>query len=96
MVERSSGGVFYIRPAEVITSAQDIDELNDDIKEVFLRLKSQGDEVINGSWTGSAASKLDEGWQQWQQGIHKIVVALEQVTGLVIDAAQTFRNTDKA
>jgi WXG100 family type VII secretion target len=95
MAERERDGVLSVQPWEVIASANDIDQINMDIKEAFVRLKSKGDEVINGSWTGSAADKLDEGWQQWQEGIHKVVVALEQVTGLVMNAANTFHNTDQ-
>lgn len=95
MAEQGGDGVLYVQPRDVIASARDIDEVNMDIKDAFMRLKAEGDEVINGSWTGSAASKLDEGWQQWQQGIHKIVVALEHVTGLVIHSANTFQSTDE-
>lgn len=95
MAEDGPGGVLDVHPNGVIASANDIDEVNAAIKASFARLKSEGDEVINGSWTGAAARKLDEGWQQWQQGIHKIVLALEHTTALVINAANTFEQSDQ-
>lgn len=90
-----SGDVLGIRVPEVITSAQGIDDVNSDIKTAFEALKAEGDEVIEGSWTGTAAVKLDDGWQQWQQGVHKIVVALEQATGLVVESANRFQTQDQ-
>ncbi|MHA3019632.1 WXG100 family type VII secretion target [Mycobacterium sp. BMJ-28] len=90
-----SDGVLDVHVPGVITSAQGIDDVNTEIKAAFEQLKGEGDEVIEGSWTGTAATKLDEGWQQWQQGIHKIVVALEQATGLVMESANRFQRQDE-
>lgn len=90
-----SGGVLGIRTPDVVTSAQAIDDVNTDIKTAFDALKTEGDEVIEGSWTGTAAAKLDEGWQQWQQGVHKIVVALEHATDLVAQSAKRFQQQDQ-
>lgn len=86
MAER---GLLNVHPAEVIGSAQDIDTVNTEIKDAFVRLKSEGDEVVGGSWTGSAADKLDEGWQQWQQGIHKLTLALDDAVRMVVKSAET-------
>ncbi|SHQ33959.1 WXG100 family type VII secretion target [Mycobacteroides abscessus subsp. bolletii] len=83
MVQQGPGGeVLYLRPKEAIGSIDDIIEANTDIKHGFVRLQSEGQEVIGGSWTGSAASKLDEGWQQWQDGIHKITASLDGISEL--------------
>ncbi|GLE57221.1 hypothetical protein NJBCHELONAE_25290 [Mycobacteroides chelonae] len=97
MATRSSadGDGLAIRVPEVITSAQGIDNVNSDIQNAFNRLKTEGDEVIDGSWTGTAADKLDEGWQQWQQGVYRIVNALEAVNGLVIGSANSFQHADQ-
>lgn len=95
MSSADSGGVLDVRVAEVIASAQGIDDVNTDIKAAFEQLRAEGSEVIEGSWTGSAASRLDEGWQQWQQGVHKIVVALEHATGLVAVSAERFQRQDE-
>ena len=94
MASDGSDGVLDIHVPDVITSAQGIDDVNTEIKAAFEQLKSEGDEVIEGSWTGSAANKLDEGWQQWQQGIHKIIVALEQATGLVAASDNRIQRQD--
>ena len=85
--------VLAVHTAGVIASAKDIDQVNTEIKEAFLRLKSEGQEVIGGSWTGSAATKLDEGWQQWQEGIHTLTRALEEAVAYTIKSAETFKRT---
>ncbi|MDO3019347.1 WXG100 family type VII secretion target [Mycobacteroides abscessus subsp. abscessus] len=89
-----SDDALYLQYAGVISSAQDIDDVNTEIKGAFDRLKTEGDEVVGGSWTGTAASKLDEGWQQWQRGVHEITGALDWVLGQVTGAATTFKTID--
>lgn len=91
-----SGDVLYLQYTGVIGSAKDIDDANTAIKTAFERLKTEGDDVIDGSWTGTAASKLDEGWQQWQEGIHKIVTALDHETGLVVKAATALKQASES
>lgn len=93
--EGGSGDALYIQFAGVISSANDINDVNTEIKGSFHRLKSEGDEVVGGSWTGTAADKLDEGWQQWQQGVHTITGALDWVLGQVTGAASTFKTIDE-
>ncbi|WP_078314923.1 WXG100 family type VII secretion target [Mycobacterium sp. D16Q16] len=90
-----SGDVLYLQYAGVIGSAKDIDDANTAIKTLFDRLKTEGDEVVGGSWTGSAASKLDEGWQQWQEGIHKLVLALDQATSWAAAAATSLHEASE-
>lgn len=89
-----SGDGLYVHFAGVISSVNDIDAVNTEIKGSFDRLKTEGDDVIDGSWTGTAADKLDEGWQQWQQGLHTIVGALDGVLGLVTAGATAFKTVD--
>ncbi|TDZ94263.1 WXG100 family type VII secretion target [Mycobacteroides salmoniphilum] len=91
----SSGGVLYLKYAGVISSVNDIDAVNTEIKGSFNRLKTEGEEVVGGSWTGTAADKLDEGWQQWQRGVHEITGALDGVLGLVTAGANTFKTVDE-
>lgn len=91
-----SGDVLYLQYTGVIGSAKDIDDANTAIKTAFERLKTEGDDVIDGSWTGTAADKLDEGWQQWQQGIHKIVNALDHETGHVVKAATALKQASES
>lgn len=89
------GSDFQINPQGVITSAQGIDDVNAEIKKAFTRLKAEGDAVITGSWTGSAADKLSEGWREWQDGVDKITTALARVNELVASAARTFQRADQ-
>ncbi|WP_423488535.1 WXG100 family type VII secretion target [Mycobacteroides sp. PCS013] len=91
----SSGDALYVQYAGVIGSVNDIDAVNTEIKGSFNRLKTEGDEVVGGSWTGTAADKLDDGWQQWQQGLHTITGALDWVLGQVTGAATTFKTVDE-
>lgn len=82
--------------AGVITSAKGIDDVNAEIKEAFAQLKREADAVIKGSWTGTAADKVHDGWREWQDGVGKITRALDQVNGLVAHAAQQFQQSDEA
>ena len=90
-----SGRDFHIDIQGVITSVQGIDDVNAEIKAAFKQLKTEGENVITGSWTGSAASKLNEGWQEWQDGVAKIIGALDQVNQVVASAARTFHRADQ-
>ncbi|WP_205877922.1 WXG100 family type VII secretion target [Mycobacterium camsae] len=85
-----------IDPAGVITAAKSIDEVNTEIEEAFKRLKREAEAVIKGSWTGAAADKVHDGWREWQDGVGKITQALDQVTGLVAQAAHRFEQSDEA
>lgn len=91
----SSGDGLYVQYAGVIGSANDIENVNTEIKGAFHRLQTEGDEVVGGSWTGSAADKLDEGWQQWQRGVHEITGALDRVLNVVTAGANTFKTVDE-
>ena len=94
----NSGGAgqdFHVKPQGVIKSVKGIDDVNDEIKRTFARLKTEGEAVITGSWTGSAADKLNEGWKEWQQGIAKVTSALDQVNRLVEAAAHRFQRADE-
>lgn len=99
MVQQGQGGsgeVLYLRPKEAISSIDDIIGANTDIKHAFIRLQSEGQEVIGGSWTGSAASKLDEGWQQWQDGIHKITASLDGISELAKAAVTSLHQASES
>jgi WXG100 family type VII secretion target len=94
----NSGGAgqdIHVKPHEVIKSVKGIDDVNDEIKRTFAKLKAEGEAVITGSWTGSAADKLNEGWQEWQQGIAKVTRALDQANRLVEAAAGRFQRADE-
>lgn len=79
----------------VITSLRNVDEVNTEIKTSFRQLKAEAEAVIKGSWTGAAADKVHQGWQEWQDGVGKICAALDQVNELVAHAAHQFRQTDQ-
>lgn len=89
-----AGSDFSIEHQGVITSVKGIDDINDEIKKTFAQLKTEGDAVIAGSWTGSAADKLNEGWQEWQEGITKVTAALDLINRAVETAAQRFQRAD--
>jgi WXG100 family type VII secretion target len=86
---------FEVHAAGVITSLRNVDDVNTEIKTSFRQLKAEADAVIKGSWTGAAADKVHDGWQEWQDGLSKICAALDQVNGLVAQAAQRFQRTDE-
>lgn len=88
-------GVLSVNTDGVIDSAAEIEQVAMALRAEFEKLRAEGDAVIKGSWTGAAADKLDDGWQEWQAGIHKITAALDQATRLVAAAANTFRRLDE-
>jgi WXG100 family type VII secretion target len=99
MATESSGAgpapQLQVQVEGVITSVRNVDDVNTEIKTSFRQLKAEAEAVIKGSWTGAAADKVHEGWQEWQDGLSKICAALDQVNGLVAHAAQRFQQTDQ-
>lgn len=79
----------------VLNSAGQISGAAEQIATVFTGLTASGDAVIRGSWTGSAAESLHEGWTQWQQGMRKVIDALDEMSTLVAGAAKTFHAQDQ-
>lgn len=96
MAESSSGPPLSVDPQGVITSVKGIDDVAARLNHDFAKLKSEAEAVIKGSWTGAAADKVHAGWHEWQDGFDKITRALEQVTGIVGQAAQRFHQADQA
>lgn len=95
MAESSGSPPLRVDPQGVISSLKGIDDVTTRLNRDFARLKSEADAVINGSWTGAAADKVQAGWQEWQDGFDKITSALEQVNSLVGQAAHRFHQTDQ-
>ncbi|WP_205876618.1 WXG100 family type VII secretion target [Mycobacterium camsae] len=96
MAESSGGPPLSVDPQGVITSVKGIDDVTAQLKKDFSQLKSEAETVIKGSWTGAAADKVHAGWHEWQDGFDKIARALEQVNGIVGQAAHQFHQADQA
>lgn len=97
MATEGSGGPapqLSIDVPGVITSAKGIDDVNTEIKQAFAQLESEAEAVIKGSWTGAAADKVHDGWREWQDGLSKVTRALDQINGLVAQAAHQFQQAD--
>lgn len=86
---------FSIFPPGVFSAVEEMLQTGGAIQAEFKALDSDGEAVITGSWTGSAANTIDRAWRRWETDFGKHVRQLEQVPELLANIAHQFKSLDE-
>jgi WXG100 family type VII secretion target len=60
------------------------------------RVSARVETLLDGGWSGAAASAYAEGWAVWRDGADQVLAALETMAGLLRSADIDFVETDRA
>ncbi|WP_162249823.1 MULTISPECIES: WXG100 family type VII secretion target [unclassified Nocardioides] len=59
------------------------------------RASRQVETLLDGGWSGAAATAYDEGWADWQAGADRVLDGLEAMTDLLRGVERSFVTTDR-
>lgn len=86
--------ILSVFPAGVSRSIQQLQQTVAEIQAGFASLRGDGEAVITGSWTGSAANAVDRPWQQWESDFGKHVGHVDQFPEFLAAVVRAFESLD--
>ena len=84
-----------ILPPGVLNSVEEMLQTGTAIQAGFKGLRSDGEAVITGSWTGSAANTLNRVWQRWETDFAKHGAEVEHAPDVLARATHQFKRLDE-
>lgn len=89
-----AGDVVRVTPAELVATAQWIEQSAADFATDIQQLLAEVRAVVGGSWQGGAASTHGDAWADWFTAANNLIGAFEDDAALLRGAADGYTGTD--
>ncbi|WP_280267575.1 WXG100 family type VII secretion target [Nocardia wallacei] len=84
-----------VRPEDVHAAAGWLEasarEFAGDLSNLMREVRS----FVGGDWNGPAAGTHSEAWDEWAEGVHRVVAGLERDSAALRQAATSFQGTEQ-
>jgi WXG100 family type VII secretion target len=66
------------------------------VNEQLAAMKRQVDTLVSANWTGAASASFNDMYQQWNQAAGQLSEALQGISTMLAQSAQTYEETEAA
>lgn len=87
-------GGYDVSPAELQATRVFVDGVGKDVVDEVATLGLSVEGLLDGGWSGGAATAFMTGWREWKQGAQDVCKALDGMAVLLGMAGRDFEDSD--
>ena len=85
---------FDVSPAELQSTKRFVDKVAQDVVTEVSSLGRTVDAMLDGGWSGAAATSFEGGWAEWLTGARHVLHALDGMASLLGVAGRDYEDSD--